>query len=295
MLTIQASGTESLWDEILPGGGQGSARRSRPPGRATQRPGVAGADRCAVGTAAGRDRGLARARASHDRDGELRALDDRQAPLRVGIRDVDAGGVGLAALAAVLSDRDDRAGAGRVDGSQVDPPVGAEVVHEITRELIQKARREKRSRPRAARIDSTVVEADVRWPTDSGLAGDGVKALAREGRKLATHVAEKRTAVRDRSLGDGSQAPRVDAHDPSSLGRGQARGARVDRADRTAPASIDQGGQNTRRYRAPARAWPRCTRETEGCEDLGGKPPTAARRSARRFVSGSRANRSRTG
>jgi IS5 family transposase len=77
--------------------------------------------------------------------------------------------------------------------------LGSEVVHEITRELIQKARREKRFRPRAARIDSTVVEADVRWQTDSGLAADGVKALAREGRKLAARVGEKRTAVRDRS------------------------------------------------------------------------------------------------
>ena len=69
----------------------------------------------------------------------------------------------------------------------------------LTRELIQKARREKRFRPRAARIDSTVVEADVRWPTDAGLAADGVRALAREGRKLAVKVKEKRTAVRDRS------------------------------------------------------------------------------------------------
>jgi hypothetical protein len=50
--------------------------------------------------------------------------------------------------------------------------LGAEVVHELTREVIQKARREKRFRPRAARIDSTVVEADVRYPTDSGLASD---------------------------------------------------------------------------------------------------------------------------
>jgi IS5 family transposase len=77
--------------------------------------------------------------------------------------------------------------------------LGAEVVHEITRELIRKARREKRFRPRAARIDSTVVEADVRWPTDAGLAADGVRALAREGRKLASKIGEKRTAVRDRT------------------------------------------------------------------------------------------------
>jgi len=48
--------------------------------------------------------------------------------------------------------------------------LGPEVVHELTRLVIAKARREKRFRPRAARIDSTVVEADVRYPTDAGLA-----------------------------------------------------------------------------------------------------------------------------
>jgi IS5 family transposase len=81
--------------------------------------------------------------------------------------------------------------------------LGAEVVHDLTRELIQKARREKRFRPRAARIDSTVVEADIRYPTDSGLAADGVGALAREGRKLAKLIGAKRTGVRDRSRAAG--------------------------------------------------------------------------------------------
>jgi IS5 family transposase len=77
--------------------------------------------------------------------------------------------------------------------------LGPEVVHELTRLVIAKARREKRFRPRAARIDSTVVEAHVRYPTDAGLAADGVRALARAGRKLAAKIREKRTAVRDRS------------------------------------------------------------------------------------------------
>ena len=81
--------------------------------------------------------------------------------------------------------------------------LGAEVVHQLTRELIVKARREKRFRPRAARIDSTVVEADIRYPTDAGLAADGVGALAREGRKLAAKGGAKRTAVRDRSRAAG--------------------------------------------------------------------------------------------
>lgn len=79
--------------------------------------------------------------------------------------------------------------------------LGAEVVHELTRLVIAKARREKRFRPRAARIDSTVVEADIRYLTDAGLAADGVRALAREGRKLAAKVNEARSAVRDRSRG----------------------------------------------------------------------------------------------
>ena len=110
--------------------------------------------------------------------------------------------------------------------------LGAEVVHEITREVIQKARREKRFRPRAARIDSTVIEADVRCPTDAGLAADGVRALAREGRKLATQGRREAHRGPGSLAGDGSQAPRVDAHDPPAHRGGQARGARADRADR---------------------------------------------------------------
>lgn len=77
--------------------------------------------------------------------------------------------------------------------------IGAETVSELTRALIVKATREKRFRPRAVRIDSTVIEADVKYPTDSGLASAGVKTLAREGGKLAKLIGEKKRRVRDRS------------------------------------------------------------------------------------------------
>ena len=77
--------------------------------------------------------------------------------------------------------------------------IGAETVAELTRVLIVKATREKRFRPRAVRIDSTVIEADVRYPTDAGLASSGVRVLAREGRKLAKLIGEKKARVRDRS------------------------------------------------------------------------------------------------
>ena len=77
--------------------------------------------------------------------------------------------------------------------------IGAETVSEMTRALIVKATREKRFRPRAVRIDSTVIEADVKYPTDAGLASSGVRVLAREGRRLTRLIKEKRARVRDRS------------------------------------------------------------------------------------------------
>src|SRR5215216_5537302 len=77
--------------------------------------------------------------------------------------------------------------------------LGPEVVAELTRAVIAKARRECRFRARAARCDSTVVEADIRWPSDAGLALDGARALAREGRRVAALAGSEARRVRDRS------------------------------------------------------------------------------------------------
>jgi IS5 family transposase len=77
--------------------------------------------------------------------------------------------------------------------------IGPGTVNELTRALIVEATRSKRFRARAVRIDSTVIEADVRYPTDADLAAHGVRALSREGRKLAKLVGEQKRRVRDRS------------------------------------------------------------------------------------------------
>lgn len=77
--------------------------------------------------------------------------------------------------------------------------IGEQTVNDMTRALIKAAVRERRFRARAVRIDSTVIEADIKYPTDAGLASHGVKALAREGRKLASKLRETKTRVRDRS------------------------------------------------------------------------------------------------
>jgi IS5 family transposase len=82
--------------------------------------------------------------------------------------------------------------------------LGPEVVAEITRMVIEKAQRETRFTARAARIDSTVVEADIRYPSDAMLALQGARALAREGRKLQMLIGSK-VRVRDRSRSIGKR------------------------------------------------------------------------------------------
>jgi IS5 family transposase len=77
--------------------------------------------------------------------------------------------------------------------------LGGEVVNELTRCVIAKAHREMRFTPRAVRIDSTVIEADVRYPSDAALSLDGARTLAREARKLTALVGAKAGHVRDRS------------------------------------------------------------------------------------------------
>ena len=77
--------------------------------------------------------------------------------------------------------------------------LGPEVVEEICRQVIAGAVRERRFAPRAARIDSTVVEADIRYPSDLGLAGDATRTLAREAGKAADLAGEDAPHVRDRS------------------------------------------------------------------------------------------------
>jgi transposase, IS5 family len=77
--------------------------------------------------------------------------------------------------------------------------LGPEVTDDLIRGLIAKALRERRFRPRALRADSTVVAADIRYPTDAGLAADAVRVLARAGRQVRAAVPTVSERVRDRS------------------------------------------------------------------------------------------------
>lgn len=77
--------------------------------------------------------------------------------------------------------------------------LGPDLVAELIRAVIELAGRERRFTARAIRIDSTVVEVDVRYPTDAGLAATGVRLLARAARRLTTGAEGAPGHVRDRS------------------------------------------------------------------------------------------------
>jgi IS5 family transposase len=77
--------------------------------------------------------------------------------------------------------------------------LGPDLVAELIRAVIELAGRERRFAPRAMRTDSTVVDADIRYPTDAGLASTGVRLLALAARRLGAAAGGEPVHVTDRS------------------------------------------------------------------------------------------------
>ncbi|MGZ5341326.1 MAG: transposase, partial [Solirubrobacterales bacterium] len=80
--------------------------------------------------------------------------------------------------------------------------LGPEVIEQITMSVIARATgagAERRFVARAVRIDSTVVEADIRYLTDLGLAGDATRMLAAEAAKTGELAGPDAPHVQDRS------------------------------------------------------------------------------------------------
>jgi IS5 family transposase len=100
--------------------------------------------------------------------------------------------------------------------------LGPEVIEAITRAVIANATTgERRFVARAARIDSTVVEADIRYPTDLGLAEDATKVLAREAAAAGELVGADAPRVRDRSRAVGQRLRRLNRTLAARTGQGK--------------------------------------------------------------------------
>jgi len=77
--------------------------------------------------------------------------------------------------------------------------VGPETVKQVHERLVQMAQAEGIATGRRMRVDTTVVETNVHYPTDSSLLGDGVRVLTRAMKKITAIVGDVGANLRDRS------------------------------------------------------------------------------------------------
>src|ERR1700688_1383631 len=77
--------------------------------------------------------------------------------------------------------------------------VGPEVVKQIHQRLVKLAQANGLAAGRKMRVDTTVVETNVHYPTDSSLLGDGVRVLIRTMKRIGKIVGETGAKLCDRS------------------------------------------------------------------------------------------------
>lgn len=75
---------------------------------------------------------------------------------------------------------------------------GEEVIEALNRALVEKAVAKKMLRSRRLRVDTTAMEADVRYPTDSGLCAHAISRIGRLVGKIKAAGMATRTRFRDR-------------------------------------------------------------------------------------------------
>jgi IS5 family transposase len=77
--------------------------------------------------------------------------------------------------------------------------LGPEVVEQIHERIVQIAREHRVAAGRRMRVDTTVVETNIHYPTDSNLLGDGVRVLTRTMKKITAIAGAAGAKLRDRS------------------------------------------------------------------------------------------------
>jgi transposase, IS5 family len=77
--------------------------------------------------------------------------------------------------------------------------LGPEVIENLHKRVVEIAQEKKVVEGRKMRIDTTVVETNIHYPTDSSLLGDGVRVLTRAMKRIAAIVGDAGAKLRDRS------------------------------------------------------------------------------------------------
>jgi IS5 family transposase len=77
--------------------------------------------------------------------------------------------------------------------------LGPETIEKIHARVVEIAQQEQLVQGRKMRLDTTVVETNIHYPTDSNLLGDGVRVLIRAMKRIAEIAGQKGAKLRDRS------------------------------------------------------------------------------------------------
>src|SRR3954465_4546635 len=75
--------------------------------------------------------------------------------------------------------------------------IGPETLKALNDRVVQLARSLKVTRGRKLRVDTTAVETDIHFPTDSGLIGDGVRVISRLLRRAEAVLGEAATGLKE--------------------------------------------------------------------------------------------------
>jgi len=96
-----------------------------------------------------------------------------------------------------------RIGGGKVPDdktvSRLARQLGPDVVEKLHERVVKIALEKKVASGRKLRVDTTVIETDIHYPTDSSLLGDGVRVLTRVMKKVEEIAGEAGTRLRDRT------------------------------------------------------------------------------------------------
>jgi len=101
--------------------------------------------------------------------------------------------------------------------------LGPEIIQQIHARVVAIACEKRIVRGRRLRVDTTVVETDIHYPTDSSLLGDGVRVLTRTMRRITKIAGRAGTRLRDRSRAVGYQVRQIARASRSRVPQGQER------------------------------------------------------------------------
>jgi IS5 family transposase len=160
---------------------------------------------------------------------------------------------------------------------------GSAAVDGLNEALLAKAAQQKLLRTARVRADTTVIPANVAYPTDSGLLARAVRRIAETGRRIQAAGGATRTRVRDRSRAAGRRAHAIAVKLSSRAAQARdERQAAVARATGELAGLAESAAAEARPLLANARrALRRADAKAQALAAAGLKDPAAGRRRGR--------------